>query len=114
MPLACLVAAGSSQVYNHDFFWKSIKPSGGGAPSGKLAEMINESFGSYEAFAEKFKAMGAPGALFGSGWLWLVEKDGKLDLVQTFNAENPVVLGLGKPLFTMDGRKKRTRRFDPI
>uniref|UniRef100_A0A061SAN1 Superoxide dismutase n=1 Tax=Tetraselmis sp. GSL018 TaxID=582737 RepID=A0A061SAN1_9CHLO len=92
----------AGQVWNHDFYWNSMKPNGGGEPSGKLMDMINASFGSFDDFKSKFIAAGAPGPAFGSGWVWLVEKDGKLEIQFTTNAENPVVLGTGNPLITYD------------
>jgi superoxide dismutase, Fe-Mn family len=90
----------AAQHWNHSFFWNSISPAGGGAPKGKIADLINADFGSYENFKEKF----APSAVgvFGSGWCWLVlNADGKLEIVQTSNAANPIVDGK-KPLFTVD------------
>ena len=60
----------AAQVWNHDFFWKSLKPNGGGKPAGKLAEMLDQSFGSFENFRDKFTD--AAVAQFGSGWAWLV------------------------------------------
>jgi Fe-Mn family superoxide dismutase len=92
----------AAQVWNHDFFWQSMKPGGGGEPTGKLAEMITASFGSFAEFKEKFCAAGAPGPAFGSGWIWLVEKDGKLAIEFTKDAQNPLAAGTGKPLITYD------------
>eukprot|EP00894_Picocystis_sp_ML_P000090 jgi/Pico_ML_1/50607/g1789.t1 len=92
----------AGQVWNHDFFWQSMSPNGGGKPTGKLLEKIEESFGSFDDFVAKFKAAGAPGAVFGSGWVWLVEAaDGKLAIRQTPNAVNPLVQG-EKCLLTYD------------
>jgi Fe-Mn family superoxide dismutase len=90
----------SAQVWNHDFYWNSMKPNGGGKPSGKIAQMIDDSFGSYDKFREEFTAAGA--TQFGSGWAWLVEKDGKLEVRKTLNAETPVTEAGAKPLLTMD------------
>ena len=90
----------AAQVWNHTFFWNSMKPNGGGAPTGEIAQRINADFGSYEAFAEAFKTAGA--TQFGSGWAWLVlGSDGKLKVVKTGNAETPFTKG-DKPLITID------------
>ena len=76
--------------WNHSFFWKSIKPNGGGAPTGKISAMINDSFGSYEGFQSKFEE--AATKRFGSGWTWLiVNKDGKLEIGSTPNQDNPMM-----------------------
>lgn len=89
-----------AQVLNHDLFWASMKPNGGGAPTGKLAEAINAKWGSYDAFKAEFKQ--ACLTQFGSGWAWLVkDKDGKLAITKTPNAENPWVHGQ-TPLMTCD------------
>ncbi|NLD04684.1 MAG: superoxide dismutase [Synergistaceae bacterium] len=89
----------AAQVWNHTFYWHSIKPAGGGIPSGPVAKKIDTDFGSYDIFAQKFKeaALGQ----FGSGWAWLVEKDGKLDIIKTSNADTPIAIGV-KPLLTVD------------
>ena len=80
--------------YNHCLFWKVMSPNGGGAPSGKLAEAINASFGSFEGFKEKFA--NAAATQFGSGWAWLcVHPGGKLDVCGTPNQDNPVMQGIG-------------------
>lgn len=89
----------AAQAWNHDFFWKSMTPNGGGLPSGELAEKINRDFGSYENFRQEFK--NAATTQFGSGWAWLAEKDGKLQVVKTSNADTPLAHGL-KPLITVD------------
>ena len=76
--------------WNHTFFWNSLAPNAGGAPSGKLADAINEAFGSFDAFKEKFANAGM--TRFGSGWAWLiVKKDGKLDICSTANQDNPLM-----------------------
>lgn len=91
----------SAQVWNHTFYWHSMKPSGGGAPTGKIAELIDRDFGSYDAFKEAFAAAGA--TQFGSGWAWLVlGKDGKLAVTKTPNAETPLTEDGVTPLLTMD------------
>lgn len=76
--------------WNHTFFWNSLAPNAGGTPSGKLADAINEAFGSFDAFKEKFANAGM--TRFGSGWAWLiVKKDGKLDICSTPNQDNPLM-----------------------
>lgn len=89
----------AAQVWNHTFYWNCMSPNGGGKPSGKLAEAIDRDFGSYEEFLAAFKA--AAMGQFGSGWAWLVEADGKLEIVTTGNAGNPMTDGK-KPLLTCD------------
>jgi superoxide dismutase, Fe-Mn family len=89
----------AAQVWNHTFFWKSMKPNGGGAPTGELAAKIDADFGSLDKFKEAFKAAGA--TQFGSGWAWLVNDGGTLKVTKTPNAENPIVHGQ-TPLLTMD------------
>lgn len=78
--------------YNHSLFW-SILSNGGTQPSGKLAEAINETFGSLESLKEKVNAAGA--TRFGSGWAWLCVKDGKLEVCSTPNQDNPLMPGAG-------------------
>ena len=75
--------------WNHTFFWESMAPRKGGAPSGKLADAINDAFGSFDAFKEKFE--GAGGGQFGSGWAWLIHNDGKLSVTSTPNQDNPLM-----------------------
>ncbi len=75
--------------WNHSFFWDSLAPKAGGMPSGKIADGINTSFGSFDAFKEKFNAAGV--ARFGSGWAWLIAKDGKLEISSTPNQDNPLM-----------------------
>jgi Superoxide dismutase len=89
----------AAQVWNHTFFWESMKPGGGGAPTGPIADKINADFGSYDKFAEAFKTAAA--TQFGSGWAWLVLEDGTLKVTKTPNAENPLVHGQ-TPLLTLD------------
>jgi superoxide dismutase, Fe-Mn family len=85
---------------NHSFFWKIMAPSAGGAPEGKLAEAITATFGSVDAFKEKFQAAGA--SRFGSGWAWLVvNKEGKLEITSTPNQDSPIMEGL-KPVIGVD------------
>ena len=90
----------AAQVWNHTFFWSSMKPGGGGKASGALAAAIDKKWGSFDAFKEAF-AKSAVGN-FGSGWTWLVKKaDGSVDIVNTSNAGTPVT-GADKPLLTID------------
>src|SRR5580698_2236153 len=78
--------------WNHSFFWQILAPnaaSTGGAPAGKLADDIHTTFGSFDAFKEKFNAAGL--GRFGSGWAWLIRKDGKLEISSTPNQDNPLM-----------------------
>jgi Fe-Mn family superoxide dismutase len=84
---------------NHSMFWKIMGPGAGGKPSGKLAEEINATFGSFDAFKEKFEAGGV--GRFGSGWVWLVVKNGKLEIMSTANQDNPLMEGI-KPVMGCD------------
>jgi Fe-Mn family superoxide dismutase len=85
---------------NHTMFWRIMTPKGGGSPTGKLAEDINATFGSFDAFKEKFEAAGL--GRFGSGWAWLiVNKTGKLEMVSTANQDNPLMEG-NKPVLGND------------
>lgn len=81
----------AAQVWNHTFFWNSMKPQGGGHPTGELQTMINAAFGSYETFAAEFKA--AAVSQFGSGWAWLVLQNGSLKIMKTANADLPMAHG---------------------
>ena len=90
----------SAQVWNHTFYWNSLSPNGGGAPTGKLADAINSSFGSFDKFNEEFTKTAV--GTFGSGWAWLVKKsDGSLALVSTSNAATPLTTS-DVPLLTCD------------
>jgi Fe-Mn family superoxide dismutase len=89
----------AAQAWNHTFYWNSIKPNGGGTPTGALADKISADFGSFEAFVDEFKKAGA--TQFGSGWAWLVLDGGTLKVTKTGNAENPLTTG-ATPLLTMD------------
>jgi superoxide dismutase, Fe-Mn family len=89
----------AAQVWNHTFYWNSMKQNGGGSPTGALAAKINADFGSLDKFKEAFKATGV--GQFGSGWAWLVLDKGTLKITKTLNAENPLVQGQ-TPLLTMD------------
>jgi superoxide dismutase, Fe-Mn family len=89
----------AAQVFNHTFYWNSMKPGGGGEPQGKIAGKIKESFGSYQKFVEVFS--NAAATQFGSGWAWLVVDGGKLQVVKTPNADTPIVTS-AKPLIAID------------
>jgi len=89
----------AAQIWNHTFFWSCMTPSGGGRPTGKLARLIDEAFGSYEKFAEQFKATAV--GRFGSGWGWLALDNGALKIVSTANADNPMTQNQ-VPLLTVD------------
>lgn len=106
----------AAQAWNHEFFWESMKPGGGGKPSGELLAQIEKDFGSFEAFTNEFKTAAA--TQFGSGWAWLVYKANKLDvgnavnpkpseddkklvIVKSPNAVNPLVWDY-YPLLTID------------
>jgi Fe-Mn family superoxide dismutase len=81
----------AAQVWNHTFYWNSMKPNGGGEPGGKLMDAIKKDFGSYAEFKGKFQD--AALKQFGSGWAWLVNSGGKLEIVTTGNAETPFSKG---------------------
>jgi len=85
---------------NHSLFWTVIGPGAGGQPGGDLANAIDSDLGGFDSFKEKFSAAGA--TRFGSGWAWLVAKDGKLDVLSTPNQDSPVMTGEGTPLLGMD------------
>ncbi|MDB5889150.1 MAG: superoxide dismutase [Rhodocyclales bacterium] len=90
----------SAQVWNHTFFWSCLKPAGGGAPAGKLADAINAKWGSFDAFKEAFTKSAVGN--FGSGWTWLVKKsDGSVDIVNMGPAGTPLTTG-DKALLTID------------
>jgi Fe-Mn family superoxide dismutase len=90
----------AAQVWNHTFFWSSMKPAGGGKPAGALAAAIDKKWGSFDAFKEAFTKSAVGN--FGSGWTWLVKKaDGSVDLVNTSNA-GTVLTTADKALLTID------------
>jgi Fe-Mn family superoxide dismutase len=90
----------AAQIWNHTFFWNSLSPKGGGAPSGALGDAINAKWGSYDKFKEEFGKVAV--GTFGSGWAWLVKKtDGSLDIVSTSNAATPLTTD-SKALLTID------------
>jgi len=91
----------AAQVWNHTFYWHSLSPKGGGAPTGKIAEAINKAFGSFDDFKAKFNDMAVNN--FGSSWTWLVRKaDGSLDIVNTSNAATPLTDANLTALLTVD------------
>jgi Fe-Mn family superoxide dismutase len=90
----------AAQVWNHTFYWHSLSPNGGGAPTGGLAYAIDRTFGSFEQFKEEFTKTAV--TTFGSGWAWLVKKpNGGLELVSTSNAATPLTASL-TPILTCD------------
>jgi Fe-Mn family superoxide dismutase len=90
----------AAQHFNHSFFWNCLSPNGGGNPKGKIEELINRDFESFDKFKEKFS--NAAVTLFGSGWTWLaLNNEGKLEILQLSNAGTPLTSGK-KPLLTID------------
>ncbi len=90
----------AAQIWNHTFYWNCLAPNAGGEPSGALADAINQTFGSFAAFKEKFSATAV--GTFGSGWAWLVKNpDGSLAIESTSNAATPLKDGK-TPLLTCD------------
>lgn len=89
----------AAQVWNHSFYWKCLKPGGGGPPKGAIADKINAAFGGYDKFVEELKNAGV--TQFGSGWAWLVLDGGALKITKTANADTPLVHGQ-KALLTLD------------
>ncbi|HST27677.1 MAG TPA: Fe-Mn family superoxide dismutase [Rudaea sp.] len=95
----------AAQIWNHTFYWNSLSPasgskSGGGEPSGKLADAIKKAFGGFAQFKDDFSKLAA--GTFGSGWAWLVQRaDGSLGIVSTSNAATPIT-GADRPLLTCD------------
>src|SRR5579864_6464486 len=83
---------------NHTMFWQLMGPKKGGNPTGAIADAINKTFGSFDAFKEKFEAAGV--GRFGSGWAWLVVNHGKLEIASTANQDNPI---MGKPVSGAEG-----------
>jgi Fe-Mn family superoxide dismutase len=91
----------AAQVSNHTFFWSCMKPNGGGAPTGALADAIAKKWGSLDDFKKAFQTSAVGN--FGSGWTWLVKKaDGSLDIVNLGAAGTPLKSGEGKPVLTID------------
>uniref|UniRef100_A0A6B2LIW1 Superoxide dismutase n=1 Tax=Arcella intermedia TaxID=1963864 RepID=A0A6B2LIW1_9EUKA len=91
----------AAQVYNHQFYWNSMSPQGGGYPVGPIADEIEKQFGSFESFKTAFKAEAMNH--FGSGWVWLVDdaSNGTLKIISTHDANTPITSGLA-PLLTCD------------
>ncbi|MFO1306360.1 MAG: superoxide dismutase [Burkholderiales bacterium] len=89
----------AAQVWNHTFYWNGLRANGGGKPSGKVAQMIDATWGSFDNFKKELSATSV--SQFGSGWGWLVEEGGALKIVKTPNAEVPFTKGQ-KPLLTLD------------
>jgi Fe-Mn family superoxide dismutase len=75
--------------WNHTFFWESLAPNAGGLPTGELADAINAAFGSFDEFKTKLATAGV--TRFGSGWAWLIVKEGKLEIISTPNQDNPLM-----------------------
>jgi len=85
---------------NHTLFWTIMGPNGGGAPTGAISSAIDRDFGSFDALKEAVNKAGA--GRFGSGWAWVVLKDGKLAVTSTPNQDNPLMDGSGAPIFGVD------------
>ncbi len=98
-PEAVAIFNNAAQAWNHDFFWKSMRPNGGGEPAAALKERIERDFGSVENFKQEFK--NAAVSQFGSGWAWLADDNGTLKVIKTSNADTPLAHGL-IPLLTLD------------
>ena len=81
----------AAEVWNHNLYWRSMRPRGGGAAHGRIGEALTKRFGSYERFAHKWKSTAS--AHFGSGWLWLVWRDGAPEILLTHNAQTPLIRG---------------------
>jgi len=90
----------AAQVWNHNFYWNSLSPEGGGKPTGKIGKKIEADFGSYENFVQQFSEAGL--AQFGSGWVWLIDDAGTLRIIKTANAENPISQKNGKAILVLD------------
>ena len=91
----------AAQIWNHTFYWHSLSPNGGGAPTGAVADAINATWGSFDKFKEEFTKSAAGN--FGSGWTWLVKKaDGSVAIVNTSNAGTPITEAGVTPLITVD------------
>lgn len=98
-PAKAAIFNNAAQAWNHTFYWNSLKKSGGGAPTGPIADKIRAVWGSYEKFAEEFKNAGV--TQFGSGWAWLIWDGRQLKITQTANADTPLAHGQ-KALLTLD------------
>lgn len=93
------VYQGAAGTWNHNFFWQSMCPGGGGAAHGMIGDCIDAHFGGYEEFVREFKSAAA--ALYGNGWLWVTWKDGAIQILTTVNADTPIVSG-HTPLLALD------------
>merc|ERR1712232_30994 len=90
----------AAQLWNHNFFWKSLSPEGGGEPTGQIATLVGKYFNSFDTFKARWASVAS--AHFGSGWVWLVQdEDGLVSIVATSDAGNPLRDGL-RPLLVMD------------
>lgn len=90
----------AGQAWNHQFFWNSLSADGATMLPLKIMKQIEQSFGNYDNLKKEFKAKAA--GQFGSGWCWIVQKDGNIEVVATANADNPLSLELGQPLVCID------------
>ncbi len=89
----------AAQAWNHTFFWSCLRAPGGSAPSGELAKRIESELGGHDAFKKKFSQAAVD--TFGSGWAWLAERGGKLEIVSTSNAGTPLTMG-ATPILAID------------
>lgn len=89
----------AAQVWNHSFYWQSMGPKGGGKPGRELLQRLESDLGGYDGFRKDL--LTAASTQFGSGWAWLVEQAGKLKVIKTANADNPLTQGMN-PLYTID------------
>ena len=89
----------AAQTWNHTFFWNCLRPNGGGKPGSQIAQRIDSDLGGFDAFKKNFAETAVN--TFGSGWAWLAMKDGKLEIMSTSNAENPLTKG-ATPILTID------------
>jgi Fe-Mn family superoxide dismutase len=110
----------AAQAWNHAFYWNSLKPKGGGEPSGNLAAALKRDFGSFAKFRTQFAQAAA--SLFGSGWAWLVLEHGRLKVAQTSNADNPMrhdqtallALDVWEHAYYIDYRNARAKYLDAV
>jgi Fe-Mn family superoxide dismutase len=89
----------AQQAWNHTFFWNSLSPNGGQRPNGRIAQMVDNEFGSIDKFKKQFRDAAA--GLFGSGWVWLCEQAGSLKIISTRNADSPIGTAM-TPLLVLD------------
>ena len=89
----------AAQVWNHTFFWNCLRPGGGGKPGGDLASRIESDLGGPDRFRQEFAKAAVD--TFGSGWAWLADRNGKLEIMSTSNADNPLTKG-ATPILTID------------